>query len=121
MSLADQFRDIQTGSAAFRQEMFGMTGVMLDSQGNSVGSDNTFACYYSATNEMELLTPFGINQETDGILRVAKTETNFVPEIGRNIRLIAQAPDGTDLDVRLVKPKVHPLGVEHVFEVKAIA
>ncbi len=121
MSLATQFRTLQTGGAAFRQEMFGMTAVMLDANGDSVGSANTFACYYSAINEMEMLSPFGINQDADGILRVAKTETNFIPEIGRNLRLIAQAPDGTDLDVRLVKPKVHPLGVEHVFEVKAIA
>lgn len=110
--------DLQKGAAAFRQEILGMTGLMLDSQGS--GDGDTFACYYSPIAELEMLAPFGIKNYADGTLRVAKTEANFVPEIGRNVRLLSLAPDGSDLTVRLVKPKVHPLGPEHVFEVKSL-
>jgi hypothetical protein len=113
MSLADQFKDFNSALADFRQEMFGATAAMADAPGN------TFACYYSPATETEMLMPFGIQRDFDLVLRVKKTETNFVPEIGKNVKILAVGPDGSDLVARLVKPRTHALGVEHVFECKS--
>ena len=90
-----------------------MTAAMADSP------DDTFACYYSPATETEMLMPFGIQRDFDLVLRVRKTETNFVPEIGKNVKIFGVAPGGSDLVARLVKPRTHALGVEHVFECKS--
>ena len=117
MSLQDQFKTFQTALSDFRQEMFAATAVMLNADGTSATA--TFACYYSPATETELLQPFGIQRDFDLVLRVKKTETNFVPEIGRNVKIIGVEPDGSDLVERLVKPRTHALGVEYVFECKS--
>lgn len=112
MSLADQFTDLARQGADFRKEIYGATAAMDDLP------DLTFPCYYSPANQVEMLTPFGIQQDFDLVLRVRKTETNFIPEIGKNVRILGVGPDGSDLVARLVKPRTHALGVEHVFECK---
>lgn len=117
MSLAAQFQNLQKQTSNFLQEMLGARGVMVADPGESGDAD--FACYYSPVRETEQLAIFGIRSDFDFILRVPKTEMNFVPEIGRNVRLLGLGADGSDLVVRLVKPRVHPLGVDHVFECKS--
>lgn len=113
MSLSDQFKGLANQAADFRQEIFGATATMADNPAA------TFACYYSPATETEMLMPFGIQRDFDLVLRVRKTETNFVPEIGKNVKILGVSPDNSDLVVRLVKPRVHPLSPEHVFECKS--
>jgi hypothetical protein len=119
MSLADQFQSLQQQGSAFRNEIFGATAAMDDVP------NATFACYYSPATETEMLMPFGIKSDFDLVLRVPKTETNFVPEIGRNVKILGLGQGlnlvlfGTPIVARLVKPRTHAAGVEHVFECKS--
>ena len=120
MSLRDQFQSLQQQSSSFRLDIFGATAVMMQASGDPESGDADFQCYYSPVSETEQLSVFGIKSDFDLVLRVPKTETNFVPEIGRNVKIFGVAPDGSDLICRLVKPRVHPTGVEHVFECKSL-
>ena len=114
MSLRAQFQQLQQQRSDFCLDIFGATAAMDDAP------DATFACYYSPVSESEILMPFGIKNDFDLVLRVPKTETNFVPEIGKNVKVMPHPtpiePTPAPFVTRLVKPRVHALGLEHVFE-----
>ena len=114
MSLRAQFQQLQQQRSDFCLDIFGATAAMDDAP------DATFACYYSPVSESEILMPFGIKSDFDLVLRVPKTQTNFVPEIGKNVKIIRVGPNGSDLVARLVRPRVHALGLEHVFECRSL-
>lgn len=115
MSLATQFQALQKKTSDFLLEMIGCTGIMED----ATDPTQTFSCFYSPAQEAQQMQAFGFRSDFNLLLHVPKTEPNFVPEIGKNVKLLGVGPDGSDLVARLVRPRVHPAGVDHVFECKS--
>jgi hypothetical protein len=90
-------------AAIMRQDLFGIN----ESGEPQMGAmDDTptqeFACYFAPGIFGERATELGFIETHDTILRVAKSETNFRPVIGKIIRLFNANPvDGSDLKVRI--------------------
>jgi hypothetical protein len=123
MSLASQFSTLASLGAQARLEIFGLNAAgtaqkgLMDDQSDTT---KTFACYFSPVRSQEQLDAALFKDVHDTILRVAKTETNFEPTIGKIVRLIAANSDGTDIRVRI--SEIGPSGVnpEHVAGCKAV-
>lgn len=119
MSLYTQARRLATQGSNMRIATYGSTAIMQDSAGITVNPP-TFSCQYILAKQNEELSAIGINGDIDCILRVPKTETNFDPTMGENVVIRSANDDGTDLTVRLDRPRTHAFNPEYVFECKAI-
>jgi hypothetical protein len=115
VSLANQTHSLAAQGASWRKEAFGsdQVGRMEDTDGAL-----PFACYFSADKSGELSFALGFKETHDFILRVSKDENNFVPEIGKHVRLIA-ANGEEDVVVRLEQKASSNINPEFVFGCKA--
>jgi hypothetical protein len=120
MSLATQAQSLATQGATFRRAVFGINQSGTVQTGKMEGAVATFACYFSPVRSHEQLDEAMFKDVHDCILRVAKTETNFSPTIGKNVVLIAAKPGPADLTLRISELGHSGLNPEYVVGCKAV-
>ena len=119
MSLADQFRALQTGAAAMRKAIFG-----FDSAGAAVQIDYnrgeyTCAGYYTPIKHEHKTEEAGYMDELDGIVRIAKASVSWTPELDKQIRIT----EATGVEITLIIKSLagaHAASVEWVLGCKAL-
>lgn len=122
MSLADDVRDLNAEGAAMRQEARGVDqagnpqlGRMEDAQ-----PGDTFSCYFSSGKTAEAMQPLLMFKDVyDIVVRVAKTEKNFVARQNKTIRLIGAGENGSDIVARIEEIQTSALNPEYVCGCKA--
>jgi hypothetical protein len=120
MSLATQARDLATQGAAMRLSLFGINQSGAAQKGKMEGGTQTFDCYFSPVRSHEQLDEAMFKDVHDSILRVAKTQTNFSPTIGKNVVLIAAKPGAADITLRISELGHSGLNPEYVVGCKAV-
>ncbi len=115
MPRQDQFRKLAEDAAQFRRDLFAVDangeaqkGAMQDTP------DKPFDCYRSSIKTLEQLEHANFRDLHDTFLRVAKTENNFKPVVGKKVILFNAL--GEDVDLVLEIKEIAPSGFnpEHV-------
>jgi hypothetical protein len=120
VSIATQAQDLASLGAAFRRAVFGVNQSGGAQTGRMDGAVQTFPCYFSPVRSHEQLDEAMFKDVHDCILRVAKTETNFSPTIGKNVVLIAAKPGPADITLRISELGHSGLNPEYVVGCKAV-
>ena len=123
MSLATQARSLAALGATDRLALFGVNPAGAPQTARMEDDTNplhTFPCYFSPVRSQEQLDEAMFKDVHDTILRVAKTETNFSPVIGKNVVLIAAKNDNTDLTLRISELGHSGVNPEYVMGCKAV-
>ncbi len=122
MALATQARELAALGASDRLSIFGInsSGAQQLGRMESANQFQTFPCYFSPVRSQEQLDEAMFKDIHDTILRIAKTETNFSPVIGKNVVLIAAKNDGSNLTVRISELGHSGMNPEYVIGCKNV-
>jgi hypothetical protein len=124
VSLSAQTSTLLKKGAAARLSIFGVNPAghpQLARMEDVTDQTKTFTCYFSSSKVAEQLQPGLFFKDVfDVVLRVAKSEQNFNPTVGKKILLLAANEDGSDFRVEIADRLTSAINPEWIVACKNV-